>query len=424
MSARAISEGTDESGQWGVRLAKSLEVSGRAGAAVGAAFLAVPRHVFLPQFEIGEAYRDAAIMVKSDAEGLPTSASTQPAMMAIMLEQLGLAVGQRALEVGAGTGYNAAVMAQIVGDPGSVVTIDVDPDLVARARVNLAAAECHGVTVICGDGADGAPDFAPFDRIIVTAGAWDLAPQWLEQLGDGGRIVLPLSVRGIQLSVAFSRGEAGTWVSGSARRCQFIRMTGGSAGPECTVPLGPQPGLHALVADGPLPQADLLYAALSGRMTEASTGLRVGGMAELADLDLWLALTESGLTRVNLMGKHEGRARTVQQRIAGLMPLGGYARLGDYGELEVAALALPSGPQEDGTLAVTVHRYGAESGALAGYLAARAAEWDALGRPSAASLTLSAYPTGTSPQAPEGAMIIRRPNVTLVAGWSATTAQR
>jgi protein-L-isoaspartate(D-aspartate) O-methyltransferase len=62
--------------------------------------------------------------------------------MAIMLEQLRLAAGQRVLEVGAGTGYNAAVMAQLVGDSGSVVSIDVEPDLVVRARVNLAAAEC------------------------------------------------------------------------------------------------------------------------------------------------------------------------------------------------------------------------------------------------------------------------------------------
>ena len=419
MSARDVSEGTDGSRPWGVQLAESLEASGRAGAVVSAAFLAVPRHLFLPQVEVGEAYRDTAIVVKSDAEGLPVSASTQPAMMAIMLEQLGLAAGQRVLEVGAGTGYNAAVMARLVGDSGSVVTIDVEPDLVVQARANLAAAECHRVTVICGDGADGAPDFAPFDRIIVTAGAWDLAPQWLEQLGDGGRIVLPLSVRGIQLSVAFSRAETGTWVSGSARRCQFIRMTGGSAGPESVVPLGPQPGLHALVADGPAPEAGPLYEALSGPVTEESADLRVDGIAELADLDLWLALTEPGLTRVNLMGRHEGRASTAQQRIASLMPLGGYTRVGSSGELEVAALAVPPGPAEHASLAMAFNGCGAGSGALARYLAERAAVWNALGRPGAASLKLSAYPTGTVPQAPEGAMIIRRPNVALVARWSA-----
>jgi protein-L-isoaspartate(D-aspartate) O-methyltransferase len=296
------------SAQGRARLAESLRDSGRAGAVVSAAFLAVPRHLFLPRVEAWEAYRDAAIVVKSDGEGLAVSASTQPAMMAIMLEQLGLAAGQRVLEIGTGTGYNAAVMAQLLGDAGSVVTIDVEADLVEQAQANLAAAGMSGVTVSCGDGADGAPARAPYDRIIVSAGAWDLAPQWLAQLGADGRIVLPLSVRGIQLSVAFARAGAGIWVSRSAHRCQFIRMTGASSGPESVVPLGPQRGLHALVADGPVPEADLLHEALSGPATEASAGLHVGGIAELADLDLWLTLTEPGLARFNLMGRHEGRA--------------------------------------------------------------------------------------------------------------------
>jgi hypothetical protein len=195
-------------------------------------------------------------------------------------------------------------------------------------------------------------------------------------------------------------------------------MTGGSAGPESVVSLGPQPGLHALVADGPAPEADPLYEALSGPVTEASAGLRVGGIAELADLDLWLALTEPGLTRVKLMGRYEGRASTAQQRIAGLLPLGGYTRVGSSGELEVAALAVPQEPAEHVSLAVS--GYGAVSGALAGYLAERPAVWNSLGRPGAASLKLSAYPTGMVPQAREGEMIIRRPNVALVAGWSAS----
>jgi protein-L-isoaspartate(D-aspartate) O-methyltransferase len=414
-SPSAVSHGEERA-----RLAENLLASGRAGAVVGAAFLAVPRHLFLPQIEAEAAYRDEAIVVKSDAEGLAVSASTQPAMMAIMLEQLGLAAGQRVLEIGAGTGYNAAVMARLVGDSGSVVTIDVEADLVERARANLAAAGISGVTVICGDGADGVPAFAPYDRIIVTAGAWDLAPQWLAQLGAGGRLVLPLSVRGIQLSVAFSRAETGIWVSKSARRCQFIRMTGASSGPESVVPLGPQPGLHALVADGPVPEADLLYEALSGLATEASAGLRVGGVAELADLDLWLTVTEPGLTRLNLMGRREGRANKTQQRIAGLAPLGGYARLGGSGEFAAAALAVPQGMPEEGRLAVIVNGYGDDGAALAGHLAGRAAVWDGQGRPGADGLELSAYPTGTLP--PEGTMIIQRQNVALAAGWPTTLA--
>ena len=183
--------------------------------------------------------------------------------MAVMLSQLGLAAGHRVLEIGTGTGYNAALIARIVGDQKSVVTIDVVPDLIGQARVNLTAAGYGRVTVVCGDGAAGVPDHAPYDRIIVTTGTWDLATQWWAQLGPAGRIVLPLSIRGIQLSVGLE--TAGDHlVSRSACRCSFIRMAGAIPGPESLLALGPQPGLHAQAVDGPAPDADALYEALSG----------------------------------------------------------------------------------------------------------------------------------------------------------------
>lgn len=86
----------------------------------------------------------------------------------------------------------------------------------------------------------------------VGDGAWELSPQWLSQPRADGRIVLPISVRGIQLAVAFQQ-TGDHWVSTSACRCRFIRMTGALAGPESLVPLGSQPGLHAHVVDGPVP---------------------------------------------------------------------------------------------------------------------------------------------------------------------------
>jgi protein-L-isoaspartate(D-aspartate) O-methyltransferase len=118
MNETTDSEGADGLAEARVRLAESLLVSGRAGATVSAAFLAVPRHVFLPQDLAARAYQDTAIAIKSDADGLPVSASSQPAIMAVMLEQLGLDVGQHVLEIGTGSGYNAALIARIVGDSG------------------------------------------------------------------------------------------------------------------------------------------------------------------------------------------------------------------------------------------------------------------------------------------------------------------
>jgi protein-L-isoaspartate(D-aspartate) O-methyltransferase len=421
VSARASGEGTDGPAEARARLVESLRASGLAGAAVSEAFLAVPRHVFLPQELTARAYEDAALVTKSDACGLPLSSSTQPAMMAIMLEQLGLAAGHRVLEIGTGTGYNAALMAEIAGDSGSVVTIDVDPDLVEQARATLAAAGFAGVTVVCGDGARGVPGHAPYDRIIVTAGVWDLPPQWLAQLDAGGRIVAPVSVRGIQLAVAFEQA-ATHWASRSARRCGFIRMTGPSAGPEAVLPLGPQPGLHALITDGPVPEAGPLYEALSGPADDGPvpSGLRVSGVAELADLDLWLALTETGLSRLNMMGRYEGHANQSQQRIASQLPLGGFVRRDRAGRLAAAALAVPSGAaQNDQPLTVAVRGYGPGGAALAAQLAERALVWDELGRPGASSLELAVYPAGTRPEATGGAAVIQRPSAVLVAGWPA-----
>ena len=106
---------------------------------VEGAFRAVPRHHFLPEQPIAEAYRNRAIPTKH-LDGEAVSSSSEPAIMAIMLEMLDLQPGQNVLEIGAGTGYNAALMAQIVGETGQVTAIDIDQDIVEAAQAHLAAA--------------------------------------------------------------------------------------------------------------------------------------------------------------------------------------------------------------------------------------------------------------------------------------------
>jgi hypothetical protein len=221
--------------------------------------------------------------------------------------------------------------------------------------------------------------------------------------------------------VAFE--EAGShWVSRQALRCHFIGMTGPSAGLEAVVPLGPQPGPRALVTDGAVPEAGPLCEALSGHATDVSRAsrLRVAGIAELADLDLWLALTEPGLSRLNIMGGHGGQASRDQQRTGSRMRLGGFARVDSAGRLGVAALAVPPGlTAGDRPVEVSVNGYGPGGAALAGLLAERAVAWDALGRPGAGTLELAAHPARTRPEATEGSVIISRPNTVLVARWPA-----
>jgi protein-L-isoaspartate(D-aspartate) O-methyltransferase len=162
---------------------------------VATAFSEVQRELFIPEVVaergLEAVYRDQAYITKEDAQGMPLSSSSQPAMMASMLELLEAAPGHRVLEVGAGTGYNAALLANIVGPYGHVATIDIDPEIAARAQRGLRDAQAP-VEVAVGDGRLGLASGAPYDRIIVTASAETIPAAWFAQLADGGRLVVPL----------------------------------------------------------------------------------------------------------------------------------------------------------------------------------------------------------------------------------------
>jgi protein-L-isoaspartate(D-aspartate) O-methyltransferase len=165
------------------------------------AFSEVPREIFLPaSVPIERVYSDDAIVVKWDENNYPSSSSSQPILMADMLEALRLEPGLKVLEIGAGVGYNAALMAGWAGDGSLVTTIDLDPAMADIARNNLSnLARLSGknfdrVTVVAGDGSLGYPPNAPYDRVIVTVQQWEIAPAWVEQLRVGGILLLPLTV--------------------------------------------------------------------------------------------------------------------------------------------------------------------------------------------------------------------------------------
>jgi protein-L-isoaspartate(D-aspartate) O-methyltransferase len=198
--------------------------------AVEAAFRAVPRHLFLPGVPLDQVYQDQPIPTKY-AHGLSISSSSQPGMMAIMLEQLALAPGHRVLEIGAGTGYNAALIAHLVGPTGLVVTLDVDADLAANAVAHLATAGVGNVRVVHRDGAFGFPPLAPYDRILATVGTWDIVPAWQAQLAPRGRLVAPLALfPGLMLSVALEPVQ-NRLQSVSAVPCGFMPLRGAAAPP-------------------------------------------------------------------------------------------------------------------------------------------------------------------------------------------------
>lgn len=198
-----------------------------------AAFRAVRRDLFLPGVSLDRVYEaDDAILTRRSATGVALSSSSSPAIMALMLEALDVRPGDRVLEVGAGTGYNAAVLAHLAGQAGAVTSVDLTPDVAAEARSHLVAAGFRHVDVRAGDGWLGAPDRAPFDRVIATVGVADLSPAWTAQLTGDGRIVVPLWLQpDVELAGAFVPTPP-TLTARHVTRCRFMQLRGehGEAG--------------------------------------------------------------------------------------------------------------------------------------------------------------------------------------------------
>jgi protein-L-isoaspartate(D-aspartate) O-methyltransferase len=194
-----------------LQLVEELELVGALRTAnVRAAFLQVPRELFVPAFAAAEGleavYSNRLIVTKTDRYGVPISSSSEPQIMAAMLEELELREGMRVLEVGTGSGYNAALLKTLVGRRGRVVSVDLDRDLALAARRALRAAGC-AVRVVCGDGHDGYAAGAPYDRIVATASSGHIPRAWLDQLVDGGLLEVPLRLRaeGVLAIASFRR---------------------------------------------------------------------------------------------------------------------------------------------------------------------------------------------------------------------------
>jgi protein-L-isoaspartate(D-aspartate) O-methyltransferase len=148
-----------------------------------AAFRKVPREDFIPEPQKQHAYVDSPLPT---AGGQTISA---PHMVAVMTEVLDVKNGQRILEIGAGSGYQAAILSAL-NPKGRIITVELVPEVVELAMKNLAGYK--NVKVIIGDGSDGYAKAAPYDRILATCGCPDIPKAWAEQLKDGGRIVAPL----------------------------------------------------------------------------------------------------------------------------------------------------------------------------------------------------------------------------------------
>ncbi len=218
---------------------------------VAAAVAAVSRHLFAPEATLEEAYAaDNPLVIKRDASGRAMSSLSAAHIQVVMLEQAAVEPGMQVLEVGSG-GFNAALLAELVGEDGHVTTVDIDEEIVERARMCLRSAGYDRVDVVLADAEEGVPANAPYDRIIVTAGAWDIPPAWLEQLSADGRIVVPLRLKGATRTIAFDRDREGCLISRSYGLCGFVPFQGAGSHTERLVAI--DDGVSVRLDDESLP---------------------------------------------------------------------------------------------------------------------------------------------------------------------------
>jgi protein-L-isoaspartate(D-aspartate) O-methyltransferase len=182
------------------------------------AFESVPRHVFLSEEQKDIAYEDRAVPLEEE------QTVSQPSMIAIMLDELKCEPAQRALEVGAGSGYAAALLGQLVAE---VHSIEVRPALAERARANLARSGAKNVHIAVGDGSLGLAEHAPYDRILVSAAPNEVPGALLEQLAPGGRIAIPVGDEHAQTLLLGQKSSAGELTWQRTVPCIFVPLVSG-----------------------------------------------------------------------------------------------------------------------------------------------------------------------------------------------------
>ena len=189
---------------------KALDVLQSIAIEIEQAFEAVHRHEFVEEFEVGDGktykvagpqtahnvldliYSNTPLLTDRDLDGKPASSSSEPSLIATMLQSLDVEPSMKVLEIGTGTGYNAALIAELTKDQSSVTTIDVNKRVISRAKRLMANAGYSGIFVASGDGVEGYSKRSPYDRIVATAAFPDFPWELPRQLSEGGLVLIPL----------------------------------------------------------------------------------------------------------------------------------------------------------------------------------------------------------------------------------------
>jgi protein-L-isoaspartate(D-aspartate) O-methyltransferase len=378
------------------------------------ALLAVPREIFVPDVSLDEAYSSSEAIIVKRIDGVGVSSASAPDVVGFMLEQLEAQPGQRVLEIGAGTGYNAALLSHIVGPDGRVVSIDIDDDLVAGARAHVRQVGCTNVAVVLGDGALGYPDAEPFDRIMLTVSARDIVPAWREQLTrDGGRLVMPLALRGAQRCVAFGHA-LDHLASISVRGCSFMPLRGVLAADSPRASLNADGSVAISLAEARDLSIETIAASLVGKHERWPTGVHLTNAdAARYGLELWLAVHDASACLV-WGALHES---SIVPDLFG--PAQRYrATLGLVDANGAAVLAWADDNTRAGELCV---RAVPRAEPLARRLVALMRRWDAAGQPGDSTLRLRAFPRDVAPRGSSpDAVVVEQRWTSFVLEWVAS----
>ncbi|MFW5421058.1 methyltransferase, FxLD system [Nocardiopsis sp. CNT-189] len=369
------------------------------------ALLEVPRHLFAPGADLEAAHSPfTAVETKQDERGVALSSVSAPQVQAMMLAQARVEPGMRVLELGSG-GYNAALIAELAGPSGHVASVDIDPEVTERARKLLAEAGYPQVQVVTADGTDGLPEQAPFDRIVVTAGAWDIPPAWRAQLTGTGRLVVPLRMRSLTRSVAFQRrGER--LVGDSALICGFVPMQGAGARAEQVVLANGDESVGLRFDDGAPADPSLLDNAVRGPRTEVWSGVEVGRQEPVMGLQLYLATHLSGFCLMSV----DPEADTGPVR-----PSNPYFSMAAVQGDSFAYLLVRRTPDGE-DVEYGVHAFGARGAELADEVCGLLAAWDRLHR-GGPGPQITAYPASTPDEELEGDTVIDKEHVRITLAW-------
>ncbi len=206
-------------------LVRAVVATGTRDPGLLAALRAVPRADFVPSVLADQAYLDRPLQIPHG------QVTTQPSLVAKMIEALGLTGSERVLEVGTGYGFQTALLAQL---STFVYSVERFPDVAETARANLTRHGVANVDVVVGDGTKGLPEHAPYDAILVSAAFPRVPPPLEEQLAPGGRLVQPLGPGGEEEVILFERGSQGLVPRQNITGAHFVRLYGAHAFPNPT----------------------------------------------------------------------------------------------------------------------------------------------------------------------------------------------